>query len=601
MSIRILPATVANKIAAGEVIERPASVVKELVENSIDAGADHISIELEDGGAALIRVADNGCGMDADDLELAFAGHATSKLENEDDLFRVRTMGFRGEALASVGSVSDVRIVSRTPDSDSAHEVEMRAGEIGPVKACGGPVGTTVEVRRLFYNVPVRKKFLKTTATEMAHISEAVTRLALVNPEIHFELGHNGRSVFNLPQADDPGQRIGDFFGGKVAENMVPVSWIGDEIELHGYLLPPTVDRRNTRMQYTYVNRRFVRDSVLLHAISEAYSKLMISARKPVCFLFISVDPGDVDVNVHPAKLEIKFRHTGQVHQEVLASLREGLRDAKITPQAVLAEGGSPQSEERESVRKAIADFFARSNRAEAGTRPRGSAGGAALGTGPPSARPEWRPPMEGTEAAPAAAHVRGRQPLGGCMQVLDTYIVLEEGDAVTIVDQHALHERLIYNEVRRRVDEGSVDSQQLLVPELVELPKQEFYTVMSLQEELARFGMQIESFGDSTVIVRSYPSVLRHFQAEAFLRDLLDALAEDGGAKALEDRVENVLKVMACRGAVKAGQRLSADQLRWLLERRAADGTTDTCPHGRPTTVTLSRTELDKQFRRLG
>jgi len=584
MSIRILPSSLTNKIAAGEVIERPASVVKELVENSLDSGATRVEVELEDAGAALIRVVDDGCGMDADDLALAFASHATSKLSDEEDLFCVRTMGFRGEALASIGSVSDARIVSRTRHSDAGHEVEMRAGVISPVKACGAPVGTQVEVRRLFHNVPVRKKFLKTTATEMAHVTEALTRLALARPEVHFTLRHNGRDVFNLPPAPDRAQRIGEFFGAEIADNMIPLRSEREGIGTEGYLLPPSVDRRNTKMQYTYVNGRFVRDSTLLHAIAQAYEGLMIPGRRPVCFLFLTMDPGAVDVNVHPTKLEIKFRDTRQVHAVCVNAMRECLREASVIPQVTLA----PQDAQpaREQVRQAIGDFFA----------------------GRPAARldaPGWEPRRGGPRGftpPPSQEEAPARTPgaaFGPCMQVLDTYIVEETAEGINLIDQHALHERILYNRISRRLAEGGLASQQLLVPELVELPRQEFYAVMALKDELARFGLAIEAFGERTIIVRTFPQVLGRFDGRSFFQDLLDELEGPQGAQRVDGRLEKIVRLMACRGAVKAGKRLSPEQMRHLLESRADAGPTDTCPHGRPTTILLSRAELERQFRR--
>lgn len=601
MGIHILPPSVANKIAAGEVIERPASVVKELIENSIDAAAGRIEIDLEDGGASLIRVVDDGCGMDADDVALAFAGHATSKLSSEEDLFNVRTMGFRGEALASIGVVSDARMVSRTHQRDTGHEIEIRAGVFGDVKACGAPVGTQVEVRNLFYNVPVRKKFLKTTATEMAHITEAVTRLALVQPQIHFVLTHKARTVFNLPPAADLAQRIGEFFGHEIADNMVPFQWQSPEIEIEGYLLPPSIDRRNARMQYTYVNRRYVRNSTLMHAIGEAYSGLMTAGRRPVCFIFLTADPGAVDVNVHPTKLEIKFRRSREVHQQLLAAIGEALRGAKLTPQVALtSDGTGPAAEARESVGRAIADFFARPAEERTGRPvPGPSRPGRRVGPRPPA------PDLPGTGQPASAPPVGARPPegwrarFGSCLQVLDSYIVEEAEEGINLIDQHALHERILYNTIKGRLEEGTLDSQQLLVPDLVELPQQEFYAVMDLKDDLARFGMAIEAFGDRTVIVRSFPQVLGRFDGRSFFQELLDELEGQAGARKVGGRLEKLITVMACRGAIKAGQRLSPEQMRWLLEQRGQAGPTDTCPHGRPTTIFLSRRELEKQFRR--
>ncbi len=587
MSIRILPTSLANKIAAGEVIERPASVVKELIENSIDAGAGRIEIGLEDGGAALIRVVDDGEGMDADDLALAFAGHATSKLAGEDDLFNVRTMGFRGEALASIGAVSHARIVSRPSAADSGHEIEMETGVIGPVKACGAPVGTQVEVRNLFANVPVRKKFLKSTATEMAHITEAVTRLALARPDVHFVLTHRGRSVFNLPPASDRPQRIGEFFGREVADNLIPLRWQGPELEIEGYLLPPSVDRGTTRMQYTYVNGRYVRNKTLMHAIAQAYSGLITSQRRPVCFLFLTVDPGGVDVNVHPTKLEIRFRRPREAHGSLLAAMRESLRQAKLTPQVVLQGKGAPGpaagggGQAGEAIRRAIGDFFAGASpeagrRAPAPPARHGAAPGGAAAVGP-------------------RVHVR----FGGCLQVLDTYIIEETDDGLNIIDQHALHERMLYNEIQRRLHEGSLHSQQLLVPDLVELTQPEFYAVMDLKEDLARFGMKVEPFGERTVIVRAFPQILGKFDGRAFFADLLDELEGPDGARKVDGRLEKIVKMMACRAAVKAGQRLGPEQMQHMLRKRTEEGGLDTCPHGRPTTIHLSRKELERRFHR--
>ncbi|MFW6189680.1 MAG: DNA mismatch repair endonuclease MutL [Planctomycetota bacterium] len=592
MPIRILPSSLTNKIAAGEVIERPASVVKELVENSLDAGAGRIEVELEEAGAKLIRVVDDGCGMDEDDMALVFAGHATSKLAEEEDLYSVSTMGFRGEALASIGAVSDARIVSRTAESDAGHEVRMEAGTISPVKACGAPVGTQVEVRNLFHNVPVRKKFLKTTATEMAHVTEAVTRLALVRPDVHFVLKHNGRRVYNLPPAEDRAQRIGEFFGREIAENIIPLRWRSEQMEVEGYLLPPSVDRRNTKMQYTYVNGRYVRNPTLLHAIRQAYERLMTSGRRPVCFLFLNMDPHSVDVNVHPTKLEVKFRKPQQVHSQVVAAMRECLREARITPQVALERDGQT-AERQESVRRAIGDFFAGRRETEGpqslparnvpesgGRLPRGRAGSGGF-TEPPETPPRLRPRA------------------GGCMQVLDSFIVEETEDGINLIDQHALHERILYNRIRRRLEQSGLDSQQLLVPELVELPRQEFYAVAALEEQLGRFGMDIEEFGEQTIIVRSFPQVLGKFDGEAFFRDLLDELEGPEGAQKVDGRVEKIVRMMACKGAVKAGQRLSPEQMREILRARAEEGACGTCPHGRPTTIELTRSELNRQFRR--
>ena len=587
MSIQVLPKVLVDKIAAGEVIERPASVVKELVENSLDAGADRIEVELKKGGAKLIRVVDDGRGMSSSDVALAFVSHATSKLEDETDLFDVRTMGFRGEALSSIASISRARIVSRTPDSDAGYEIRAEGGEIGDVKACGAPPGTQVEVRNLFFNVPVRRKFMKTPATEMAHVTEAVTRLALANPGIAFVLTHNDRKVFNLPPAEDRAERLGEFFGREIADNIIPLRERYPEVEIEGYLLPPSVDRANTTMQYTYVNRRYVREKTLMHAITQAYQGLMQKGRRPVCFLFLTIDPGDIDVNVHPTKVEVKFRKSGDIHSRVVSAMRKTLRQAKLTPQVNLSEKAPQDADERtESIRNAISDFFANgsqdSGRAPA---PRGEFKGV---SGVSNERPER---AEGGHRPPEVHY-------GNTMQMLDCYIVEEVEDGIRLTDQHALHERILYNKMKSSIEEGPLNSQTLLVPDLVELSKPEFYTIMDLQDDLARFGMQIESFGDNTVIVRSFPQILGSFDGQRFFRELIDELDESSNTRKVDVRLDKLLKIMACRGAVKAGDRLSPKQIQEILAMRQK-GRTDTCPHGRPTSIILSRHELDKQFGR--
>jgi len=594
MSILILPQNIANKIAAGEVIERPASVVKELVENAIDAGAHKIAVDLENGGAALIRVVDDGCGMDESDLALAFLSHATSKLKEEADLFRIATMGFRGEALSSIGAVSHARIVSRTADSDEGHQAEVDGGVIGPVTACGAPVGTQVEVRNLFYNVPVRRKFLKSTATEMAHTSEAITRLALGHPGEQFILTHNGRIVFNLPPAPDRGQRIGEFFGREIAENLIPFRQRRGGIQIEGYLLPPAIDRSSTVMQYTYVNGRYVRDRSLSHAIMEAYQGMMLPQRRPVCFIFLTVDSSEVDVNVHPTKIEVRFRHGRQVHNELLEALRSALREAKLTPQVAISALGQQASGEtqqvKESIQRAVWDFFG-SKRGEGKPPQHADALRPVIG-----AAREDTPPPTGTRT-PSEQKLQVR--FGNSVQVLDSYIIEETNEGINLIDQHALHERLLYNEMKRRLAGGPLNSQRLLVPELVELPRQEFYALVELREELARFGLVMEPFGDSTIIVRAFPQVLRSFDARAFFRDLIDEFEGPERLGKVEGRFEKLLKVIACKGAIKAGQRLGPSEVRHLLQRRASEEQTDTCPHGRPTAIFLSRKELERQFRR--
>ncbi|MBS3762399.1 MAG: DNA mismatch repair endonuclease MutL [Planctomycetes bacterium] len=586
MSIQVLPKILVDKIAAGEVIERPASVVKELVENSLDAGANRIEVELEDGGTKLIRVSDDGHGMSESDLALAFVSHSTSKLDKEEDLFDVRTMGFRGEALSSIAAVSQARITSRTAESDAGYEITAEGGEIGQVKPTSSPPGTQVEVRNLFFNVPVRRKFMKTPATEMAHVSEAVTRLALAYPEVSFVLEHQSRKVFNLPPADHREGRISEFFGSEIADNIISMNERHPEVEIEGYLLPPSVDRSNTTMQYTYVNRRYVREKTLMHAVGQGYRGLMRKGRRPVCFIFLTIDPGDVDVNVHPTKVEVKFRRSRDIHNRVVSGIRETLRQAHITPEVRLTdEEGS--AEQQDSVRTAISDFFANRNE-------KAPAGGHGSFSPHPGAMKRG-----GIESVQKMAGPGPEVHYGNTAQMLDTYIVEEAENGIRIIDQHALHERILFEKMRTQLEEGPLNSQRLLVPELVELPKTEFYAVMDMQEDLKRFGMEIESFGDNTVVVRSFPQLLGKFDGPGFFRELLEELEGPEKARRASGRMEKLLKIMSCRGAVKAGDRLSPNQIKSILKQRKDCENPDTCPHGRPTMIVMTKRELEKNFHR--
>ena len=328
--IKILPETVVTKIAAGEVIERPASVLKELVENSIDAGATHIEIQLEEGGKKLMRVSDNGIGMDGDDVKIAFLSHATSKLRNDDDLFSIDTLGFRGEALPSIGAISQTRIISRTKDALIGSEILIEGGNLGKIKEKGAPEGTQIDVRNLFFNTPVRRKFLKSTQTEMAHISEMVTRFALSYPNIHFNTIHNGKNVLVFPAAKNLKERINTIYGKDIGENLIEINLKEPDLSIYGYILPPTHNRPNTKMQFIFLNGRYIRDNIIFHAINSAYRNLLMSRRSPIVFLLLQIDSREVDVNVHPTKTEVRFKNTGLIHDQLYATIRSALMQTEV-------------------------------------------------------------------------------------------------------------------------------------------------------------------------------------------------------------------------------------------------------------------------------
>jgi DNA mismatch repair protein MutL len=623
--IRILPPGLVNRIAAGECVERPASVVKELAENALDAGATRIDVSILDGGRELIRVRDDGVGMDAEDLPLAVHPHATSKIRSDDDLFDIHTMGFRGEALASIGSVSRLMVTSRTRESDVAQTIRVEAGQASAPTPCNAPAGTTVEVRDLFYCVPARRKFLRTNQTEMGHISEQFARLALAHPSVAFSLRHQERVFHQLAAAGDTLQRIAAVFGPELSSVLIPIRRESDGVRVSGFVAPPAESRSTARWDYVFVNGRYVRDRFVSHAVREAYRSLIDPSRYPVTFIFISIDPAQVDVNVHPTKTEVRWRDSNYIHAQVLAALRDKFLstnlDHRLRPPA---EDGAY----RERVRQAMVAFFTRGGgagegpreRGIEGTRERGSEGARERGIegtrerGSEGARERG---IEGTReegasrliadptALPAGeapsllrhAVTASRRP---AIQVHNTYLVVETPDGVMIIDQHALHERVLYEELRRRIAERPLESQRLLIPEVLRVPDDRVEGLESHAEMLARLGIELTPAGPQSVALHAFPSLLlERVNLAEFVRDLLDLLAERGARPAADTLMHDVLDMMACKAAVKAGDALTAEEIAALLGRREVAERSSHCPHGRPTTLHLSLRELEKQFRR--
>ena len=604
--IRVLPESVANKIAAGEVIERPASVVKELLENALDAEATRIDIAVEDGGKRLMRVSDNGVGMEAEDLALAFASHATSKLASADDLFAIRTLGFRGEALASVGAVSQGRIVSRARGTASGAEVSVNGGELGQVRACGAPEGTTVEVRNLFFNVPARRKFLKSATTEIGHIAEVVTRVALCYPSIRFNLTHNDRPVLTLPAVKEPVERIGAFFGEAVTGALVRIERSVMGLEISGYVAPPKDARLNAKLQYIFLNGRYIRDRFIFAAISQAYQGLLMHGRYPVVFLFLKMDASLVDVNVHPTKIEVRFRNANEVFQEAREAIGGGLKGLAspvrpkmpTEPPAARPEpprttpmftgiGEKPKPRE-ESIRRAMADFFAKSH--EKPESPVVETPGRGVSTDVPAAAPTA--PAHAWEAVAAV-------PAGNAFQMHNAYIVEETHQGIQIIDQHALHERILREALEARMKDGRVLSQRLLVPVTVHLTPKEFIAIMGLREGLTKIGVDFTEFGQHTIAVHAMPQMLDRYEPGQFVRDILDELGTGRDEPTLDMKLNRVINLAACKGAVKAGQPLTPHEIRSLLEQRAHLQNPSVCAHGRPSTVLLTFEYLQKQFAR--
>lgn len=681
-TIHRLPQSVVNKIAAGEVIERPASVVKELVENAIDAGATRIDVALEAGGVELVRVVDNGCGISPEDLPLAVASHATSKIASADDLFRVRTLGFRGEALASIAEVSRLTIRSRPADSPAGAMIEVHGGEVSPVKPCGCPVGTAVEVRNLFFNTPVRRKFLRAAQTELGHATEALVRAALAFPAIHCTLRHQDRPVFDLPPSGQYLERIGRIFGQALAENLFWVESTDGPVRLWGYVAHPSHSRSNNRMQYLFLNGRCIRDRSLQHALGEAYRGLLMVGRYPIAFLFLEVPPEWVDVNVHPTKLEVRFQDSGRLYSQLLGTLRSKFLSTDLTARLETSDPATPwEAENRGEPARALDDATAggfqqrlvewAKGKIAAWGLPTQALPGAEPGalakpepppaqnspgaTGQPAAtretlRPQsselglveldrhWAPvgspedeevepggPSWPTSSAEGAAPLAvapgadvsasGPQTTGGtagladpasqdpalpkALQVHNRYLVAETEEGVMVIDQHALHERILYEQLRSGVLAGPVECQALLVPEPVDLSPAEAATVLEHRELLARLGLRVEPFGGNTVLLSTYPAMLANINPTELLDEAVHRLMS--GSKGLQPRdlLDELLHTIACKAAIKAGDRLSAEEIAALLAQRHLIDDAHHCPHGRPTALVLRREELDRQFGR--
>jgi DNA mismatch repair protein MutL len=590
--IHQLPMSVVNRIAAGEVVERPASVVKELLENALDAAPSRIDVALDQGGIALVRVVDDGGGIEADDLPLAVTAHATSKLKVAEDLERIETLGFRGEALASIAEVSRLVIRSRTPGGEGA-TITVDGGRAGEVRPDGCAVGTTVEVHQLFGNVPARRSFLRAPQTEWSHSSEAFVRTALAHPAVALSLVHNGRRVHDLPATTSWRDRIAGLFGAEVAGRLIEVEADDGEVSVHGYVGRPEDDVASGRLQHLFVGGRPFRDRSILHAVQEAYRGLLLSGRQPIAFLAFDLPPDAVDVNVHPAKMEVRFREPSRLYRLVLSALRTKFLAANVTTR--LQPPGPTAAE--------VAEFlpFAPSGTdpfAAPAPRPSwaGTAAGhdlepaAAVGTAGAVAPPAW----ELDDAArPVAAAERA-------VQMHDRYLVVETAAGIEVIDQHALHERLLYEKFKAAVESGGLEVQPLLVPEKVDLAPAELELVHEHAGTLERAGMRIEPFGGSTVIVTSKPALAGDTSAGAIVREVLDRLASTaasgGGTSML---VDEVLHGLACRAAIKAGDRLSEAEVAALVRERRIVTESHHCPHGRPTSLTLSRQDLDRQFRR--
>src|SRR5579871_5430207 len=606
MPVRQLDPALINRIAAGEVVERPASVVKELVENALDAGATRIEVITDGGGRRLIRVSDDGEGMGQADLALAVERHATSKLADGDDLMAIRTLGFRGEALPSIGAVARLAIATRHAGEPHAWTISVEAGAKSDVKPAALGEGTRVEVRDLFFATPARLKFLKTDRTEAEAIRDTVRRLAMSRPDVAFTLAGEERAPVTWGQAL-PGPsgrlaRLGDVLGPDFRANAVAVAGGREGLMIEGFAGLPTYSRANALGQYLFVNGRPVRDKLMLGAVRGAYADHMPRDRHPVVALFVTVDPREVDVNVHPAKTEVRFRDPGLVRASIVRALQEAL--ARETQRAASTGGAATIEALRATLRPdasrprewdwrrspaAPATGFAARALAGAGFA---SAAQRAFDVGAPSADARVVP----VEVVPDLVE----RPLGAARaQVHETYIVTQTRDGIVIVDQHAAHERLVYERMKAALEQTGVARQLLLIPEIVELEEADVERLVARADELARYGLIIEPFGPGAVAVRETPGLLGEIDARALVRDLAEHLAEWDEALPLERRLMHVAATMACHGSVRAGRRLKPEEMNALLREMEDTPNSGQCNHGRPTYVELKLADIEKLFGR--
>jgi len=654
--IRILPEAVANKIAAGEVVERPASIVKELLENSLDAGADRIEVSVEAGGKRLIRAEDNGCGMSHDDALLAFERHATSKIRSAEDLFDVATLGFRGEALPSIAAVSRLVLHTRHASEPAGTKVEIVGGKLRDVSELAWPGGTSVEVRDLFFNTPARRKFLKAESTELGHVATLVTHYALAHPEKSFRLASLSNEIVNVSPVPDSRQRIYQLLGGQLLEQLIEITQVerrmpfysvpagpedqeGGEpvpVRLWGFVSRPEVQKLNRSSIYFFVNRRLVRERLILHAITEAYRNVLPPSVFPVALIFLELPPAEVDVNVHPSKTEVRFRHSGFIHDFARDSIRQRLMAARPVAAFPLPKAGQQRSgievEEAEVV-EALAEeppllrapeghppgppWSAELRMASAWRSPAASAEttGFRLSAPQPVPRPgvlplgEDEPAFRGPTGAvfpsgdatrleefPASEFPTDLRPLG---QVEDSFIVATNTEGLWIIDQHVAHERVLFERHQRQRREKRVEGQRLLLPVIVELKPEQQATLGEIAEELSANGFDVEPFGQRTVAIKTAPADIAAQDVQRLLIEILDELGPEMRAISLEVLRNKISASVACHAAVKVNMPLDRSRMEWLLRELARTECPMACPHGRPIVLRYGLKDIRKAFKR--
>lgn len=595
MRIQALPPQLINQIAAGEVVERPASVIKELVENSMDAGSTRIEVDIEQGGAKLIRVRDNGAGIHPDDLALALSRHATSKIASLAELERVSSMGFRGEALPSIASVSRLTIATRTEGQNTGWSITGDGGDqVTAPEPSAHPQGTTIEVRDLFYNTPARRKFMRAEKTEFSHIETQLKRLALSRFDVSFSLSHNRKEVFTLPLAEQPMEqerRLSGLLGSAFIEQVLHLDREQAGLSLRGWIAKPVFSRSQADMQYFYVNGRMIRDKLISHAVRQAFQDVLFHGRHPAFVLYLDLDPMQVDVNVHPAKHEVRFRDSRMVHgfiyrtlHHVLAEMRPGQEIDRNTGEIRLVESGKASAEFEPTVTayQRPLGFHVQERQADY-----------------QSSFDIQRPVPAGEMAASTEPDIQV-PPLGYALaQLKGIYILAENKTGLILVDMHAAHERITYERFKQAMEKGRISSQPLLVPISVPVSAREAELAIEHQALFGELGMEVDRLGAETLVVRAIPVLLQGADAEKLLRDILSDIVIHGTSERIRNDINEVLATMACHGSVRANRRLTQEEMNALLRDMERTDRSDQCNHGRPTWVQLDLNTLDKLFLR--
>ncbi len=590
--IKILPENLSNKIAAGEVVERPAAVVKELVENALDAEATRIIIEVEKGGRSLMRVSDNGVGMGHDDALLAIERYATSKISTDDDLFAIRTLGFRGEALPSIAAVSRFKLITRNHTADTGTEVMVDGGKIKNVSEVGAPEGTMITVKQLFFNTPARRKFLKTIGTEMSHIADIVSRIALGHPEVQFRLVHNNKVVKSWPLVSQHLDRVADVLGKDSRQDLHPIEVTRNGVSISGWICSPRVTRRTSRGLYIFVNGRFVRDRSIQHGVFQGYAQRLVKGQFPIAAVFIKVPFDQVDVNVHPTKNEVRFVNPHQVHEAVKSAIAQTLYEIDRLDWRPENRPQSPEAQKTSRVVESISTFKPANREAVKGDF--GFEGG--------EQKTEDKRQLSESGAQDRQAVLwedKGFSALRVVGQLHNLYIVCESDVGLVLIDQHAAHERIFFEQLKQRGDEQPSAAQKLLVPETLELSFREAEILGQMLLDLNSLGLEIEPFGGNTFVIKAVPALLSGQDPRPMIYEMVEKTAAVGYSPGLENTLDQCRMVMACHGAIRANQPLSEAQIKGLLHQLDECENPSRCPHGRPTWIRWDLATLEKLFKR--